>query len=61
MDSIPADKVLKMTHKDLQKRFPIYHACSKCLAAHLCGSAFLLNGLAVHQELDEVGKTQVDW
>ena len=25
MDSIPADKVLKMTHLDLQKRFPIYH------------------------------------
>ena len=25
MDSIPADKVLKMTHLYLQKRFPIYH------------------------------------
>ena len=27
MDSIPADKVLKMTQLDLQKRFPIYHVC----------------------------------
>ena len=61
MDSIPADKVLKKTRLDLQKRFPIYHVCPKCLAAHLCGSAFLYNGLAFHQELDEVGKTQVDW
>ena len=26
MDSIPAEKVLKMTHLDLQKRFPMYHA-----------------------------------
>ena len=41
MDSIPADKVLKMTRLDWQKRFPIYHVCPKCLAAPLCGSAFL--------------------
>ena len=61
MDSIPAGKVLKKTRLDLQKRFPIYHACPKCLAAHLCGSAFLQNGLAFHQELDEVGKTLADW
>ena len=53
--------VLKWTHLDLQKRFPIYHACPKCLAAHCCGSAFPENGLAFHQDLDEVGKTQVDW
>ena len=33
----------------------------KCLAALLCGSAFPENGLAFHQELDEVGKTQDDW
>ena len=26
---------------DLQKRFPIYHVCPKCLAALLCSSAFL--------------------
>ena len=25
MDSIPVDKVLKMTHLDLQKRFSIHH------------------------------------
>ena len=61
VDSIPADKVLKKTRLDLQKRFPIYHVCPKCLAANLCGSAFLKNGSAFHQELDEVGKTQVDW
>ena len=41
MDSIPADKVLKKTQLDLQKRFPIYHVCPKSLAAHFCGSAFL--------------------
>ena len=61
MGSIPADKVLKKTQLDWQKRFPTYHVCPKCLAALLCGSAFLLNGFAFHQELDEVGKTQVDW
>ena len=61
MDSLPVDKVLKKTQLDLQKRFPIYHVCPKCLAAHLCGSAFLWNGSAFHQELDEVGMTLVDW
>ena len=61
MDSIPADQVLKKTLLDLQKRFPINHVCPKCLAAHFCGSAFQKNGLAFHQELDEAGKTQVDW
>ena len=61
MDSIPADKVLKMTHLDLQKRFPIFHVCPKCLAALLCGLAFLLNGLAFLPELDEVGMTLVHW
>ena len=61
MDSIPADKVLKRTQLDLQKRFPIYHVCPKCLAALLCGSAFLWNDSAFLQELDEVGKTLVDW
>ena len=49
MDSIPADKVLKKTLLDLQKRFPIYHVCPKCLAV-------LMNSLAFHQELDEVEK-----
>ena len=60
-DSILEDKVLVKTHLDLQKRFPIYHVCPKCLAALLCGSALQKNGLAFHQELDEVGNTQVDW
>ena len=32
MASTPVGKVLKKTHLDLQKRFPIYHACPKCLA-----------------------------
>ena len=61
MDSIPADKVLKMTHLDLQKRFPIYHVCPKFLAALLCGSAFPKERLSILQELDEVGMTLVDW
>ena len=56
-----ADEVLKKTPLDLQKRFPIYHACPKYLAAHRCGSAFPENGLAFHQDFEKVGKTQVDW
>ena len=39
IDAILEDKVLLMTHLGLQKRFPIYHLCPKCLAALLCGSA----------------------
>ena len=61
MDSTLADKVLKKTLLNLQKRFPIFHVCPKCLAARFCGSAFPENGLAFHQDLDEVGKTLVDW
>ena len=61
MDSTLADKVLKKTLLDLQKRFPIYHVCPKYLAAHFCGSAFPENGLAFHQDHDKVGVTQVDW
>ena len=53
-DSIPADKVLKKTHLDLQKRFPTYHMCPKCLAAHRCGSAFPENGWAFRQDFDKV-------
>ena len=49
------------THLDLQKRFPIFHVCPKCLAAILCGWAFLQNGFAFLQELDEVGMTLVEW
>ena len=44
-----------------KKRSPIFHVCPKCLAALLCGSAFLYNDLAFLQELDEVGVTLVDW
>ena len=61
MDLTLADKVLKKTHLDLQNRFPIYHACPKYLAAYRCGSAFPEDGLAFCQDLDEVGKTLVDW
>ena len=61
IDAILEDKVLMMTHLDLQKRFPIFHVCPKCLAALLCGSAFQKNVLASLQELDEVGMTLVDW
>ena len=62
MDSTLADKVLKKTLLDLQKRFPKNHVChKKYLAAHFCGSAFPENGSAFHQDLDEVGKTLVDW
>ena len=53
--------MLKKTPLDLQKRFPIYHACPKYLAAYRCGSAFPENGLAFRQDLEKVGKTQVDW
>ena len=60
MDSTLADKVLKKTLLDLQKRFPIYHVYLKCLAALICGSAFPENGLAFLQELDG-GKTLVNW
>ena len=44
----------KKTPVDLQKRFPIYHACPKCLAAYLCGSAS-------RQDREKVGVTLVDW
>ena len=61
IDSILEDKVLMMTHLDLQKRLSINHVCPKCLAALLCGSALQKNVLAVLQELDGVGMTLVDW
>ena len=47
MDSIPADKVLKMTHLDLQKRFPIFHVCPKCLGALHCNSAIPKERLSI--------------
>ena len=61
IDSILEDKVLMMTLLDLQKHFPIFHVCPKCLAALLCGSALQKNVIAFLQELDEVGMTLVDW
>ena len=39
IDSILEDKELMKMQVDLQKRFPRYHVCPKCLAALLCGSA----------------------
>ena len=60
MDSIPADKVLKKTLLDLQKRFPKYYACPKCLAAYRCGSAFQYDGLAFRQGLEKVGIALAD-
>ena len=58
IDSILEDKVLMMTHLDLQKRFPKYHVYP---AALHCGSALRKNGLTFLQELDEVGMILVDW
>ena len=48
-------------HWICKKRFPIYHACPKSLAAYRCGSAFPENGLAFRQDFEKVGKTLVDW
>ena len=52
---------MKKKPVDLQKRFPIYHAHPKCLAAYLCGSAFPQNGLAFRQDREKMGVTLVDW
>ena len=60
-DWILLDKVMKKTPVDLQKRFPIYHAYPKYLAAHRCGSAFSQDGSASLQDDDKVEKTPVDW
>ena len=46
IDSSLEDKVLMMTHLDLQKRFPKYHVCPKCLAL-LCGSAIPIERLSI--------------
>ena len=45
---------MKRTPVDLQKLFPMYHACPRCLAAHRCG-------LASRLDLEKVGVTLVDW
>ena len=48
-----------MKHLDLQKKFPIYHVCPKCLAPLLCSSALRKNVSTSLQELDEVGMTLI--
>ena len=59
MDSTPADKVLKRTQLDLQKRFPDIPCVSPMLAApHFPPKKRLSNSTG---GLDEVGKTLVDW
>ena len=61
IESILEDKVLIKMQVDLQKRFPIYHVCPKCLAALLCGSAIRKNASTSLPVSDEVGMTLVDW
>ena len=61
IDSILEDKELMKMQVDLQKRFPIYHVCPKCLAALLCGAAIRKEVLTCLQVSDEVGMTLVDW
>ena len=46
---------------ELQKRFPMFHVCPKCLAALLYGSALRKTIATCFQELDVVGMTLVDW
>ena len=60
LDSILEDKELMKMHVDLQKRFPIYHVCPKCMAALLCGAAIRMKASTSLQVLDEVGMTLVD-
>ena len=43
MDSTPADKVLKMTPLDLQKRFRIYHV------SQILGGPFLRLGIPIER------------
>ena len=59
--SILEDKELMKMQVDLQKRFPIYPVCPKCLAALLCGTAIRENASTSLQVSDEVGMTLVDW
>ena len=52
---------MKKTPVDLQKRFPIYRAYPKYLAAYRCGSAVSQDGLASLQDHDKVEVALVDW
>ena len=61
MDSILEDEELMKMHVDLQKRFPIYHVCPKCMAALLCGAAIRKKASTSIQVSDVLGKTLVDW
>ena len=61
IDAILEDKELMKMQVDLQKRFPIYHVCPKCLAALHCGAAIRKNASKSLQVSDEVGMTLVDW
>ena len=61
IDSILEDKELVKMQVDLQKRFPMYHVCPKCLAALLCGAAIRKNASTSLQVSDVLGKTLVDW
>ena len=60
-DAILEDKELTKMQVDLQKRFPIYHVCPKCLAALLCGAAIRKNASTSLQVSDVLGKTLVGW
>ena len=53
MGSTLADKVLKKTPLDLQKRFPIYHMCPQILGGPLLRLGIPENGTAFHQDLIE--------
>ena len=59
MDSILEVKELKRKHVDLQKRFPIYHVCPKCMAALLCGEAIRMKASTSLQVSDVLVKTLV--
>ena len=61
IDSILEDKELMKMPVDLQKRFPIYHVCPKCMAARLCGTAIRMKASTILLVSDEVGMTLVDW
>ena len=59
IDSILEDKELMKMQVDLQKSFPIYHVCPKCMAALLCGTAIRRKASTILQESDVVGMTLV--
>ena len=61
IDAILEDKELMKMQVDLQKRFPIYHVCPKCLEVLLCGTAIRMKASTSLQVSDEVGMTLVDW